>query len=166
VNARGDAIRTTSRRTLPKAEMKSMNATSLLQSTRTLIPDFRRAPQSFSVARTTAQALAWFSIALGALEVMMPRPFSRRLVLGGKEPLLRGYGGREIAAGVAALAGLLGLALWARIFGDLRDLATVRFSGRTDRHTARNISIAVGAVVGIALIDLCVAAMLSRRADR
>ena len=142
-----------------------MNATSLLQSTRTLIPDFRRAPHSFSVARTTAQALAWFSIALGALEVVMPRPL-RRLVLGGKEPLLRGYGGREIAAGVAALAGLLGPALWARIFGDLRDLATVRFSGRTDRHTARNISIAVGAVVGIALIDLCVAAMLSRRADR
>ena len=143
-----------------------MNATSFLQSTRALIPDLRAAPPSFSVARTTAQALAWFSIVLGALEVATPRQLSQRLGLSGKEPLLRGYGGREIAAGVAALAGFLGPAMWARVFGDLLDLATLRLGRRSDRHTARNISIAVGAVIGIALIDLCVAAMLSRRADR
>lgn len=143
-----------------------MNTTSLFRSTRALIPDRRRAAPSSSVAHATAQALAWFSLALGALEVAAPRQLAQRLGLRGKEPLLRGYGGREIAAGIAALAGFLGPAMWARVFGDLLDLATLRLGRRTNRHTARNISVAVGVVVGIALIDVCVAALLSRRADR
>ena len=144
-----------------------MNATSFLQSTRALIPDMRRAaPSSKSISHVTAQALALFSLLLGAIEVAAPSRVAERLGLHGKERLLRGYGGRDIAAGAAALAGFLGPAMWARVFGELLDLATSRLGRRTDRHTARNISIAVGAIAGIALIDLCIAALLSRRANR
>jgi hypothetical protein len=142
-----------------------MNAASIFESTRALIPDVRRAaPSPKSISHVTAQALALFSLLLGALEVAAPSRLAERLGLRSKEPLLHRYGGREIAAGVAALAGFLGPAMWARVFGDLLDLATSRFGRRTDRHLARNISIAVGAVAGIAVIDLCVAALLARRA--
>ena len=137
-----------------------MNTTSLLQSTRDLIPVPRRTPPSLSVAHATAQALGWFSVALAALEAAAPAQLTRRLGLR-KEPLLHRYGGREIAA---AVAGFLGPAMWARIFGDLREVATRRLGRRAERHTARNVSIAVGAVAGFALINLCVAALLSRRA--
>jgi hypothetical protein len=143
-----------------------MNATSILQSTRSLIPPFARPVPPSRMAHLVAQALALVSVVLGALEVAAPARLAGRLGLRGKEPLPRRYGGRELAAGIAALVGFIGPALWARIFGDLRDLASVRFGGRRERHIARNISIAVGAVVGIALIDLCIAAMLARRADR
>ena len=114
-----------------------MNAPSLLHSTRDIFPMPHRNPM---------QQLA------------------ARLGLRGKESLLSRYGGREIAAILAALAGFLGPAMWARVGGDLRDVATLRLGRRSSRHTARNISIAVGAVAAIALIDLGVAALLSRRA--
>jgi hypothetical protein len=112
-----------------------MNPTSLLQSTRPLIPVPHRTP------------------ALAA-----------RLGLHGRKRPLPGLGGRDIAAGAAALVGFVGPALWARAAGDLRDVAMRRIGRRAKRHTARNISIAVGAVAGFALINLAIAALLSRRA--
>lgn len=136
-----------------------MNATSFLQSTRSLIPVGRRTPSTFSVADATAQALGWFSVALAALEAAAPAQMATRLGLR-KEPLLYRYGGREIAA---ALAGFLGPAMWGRVFGELRDVATLRLGRRAERHTARNISIAVGAVAGIALLDFGIALLRARR---
>lgn len=136
-----------------------MNATSFLQSTRALIPVWRRTSSTFSVADATAQALGWFSVALAALEAAAPAQLTTRLGLH-KEPLLRRYGGREIAA---ALAGFLGPAMWTRVFGDLRDVVNLRLGRRAERHTARNISIAVGAVAGIALLDLGIAVLRARR---
>ena len=114
-----------------------MNPTSMLQSTRPLIPVPHR-----------TQALA------------------ARLGLHGRKRTLHGFGGRDIAAGAAALAGFVGPALWARAAGDLRDVAMRRIGRRAERHTARNISIAVGAVAGIALINLGVVAWLASRARR
>jgi hypothetical protein len=110
------------------------------------------------VADATAQALGWFSVALAALEATAPAQMATRLGLR-KEPLLYRYG-REIAA---ALAGFLGPAMWGRVFGELRDVATLRLGRRAERHTARNISIAVGAIAGIALLDFGVALLRARR---
>lgn len=81
-----------------------MTATSIFETTRSLIPVPRRAARSPSVSHIAAQALGWFSIVLGALAVAAPKQLTRRLGLRGKEPVLRRYGGREIASGVAALA--------------------------------------------------------------
>jgi len=117
---------------------KAMIATSFLQSTRAFIPVPHRTPTQLAA----------------------------RLGLHGKRRLPRGYRGREIAAGLAALAGFLGSAIWARVFGDWRDRAALRIGRRTDRHTARNISIAIGAVAGITLAGLGIAALLSSRARR
>lgn len=113
-----------------------MHATSLLHSTRPLIP----------VPRAPAR-------------------LARRLGFH-RQPLLHRYGGRDAAAGIAALAAFLAPAMWARALGPRPDPLMLRRLGRRRRHTARNISIAVGAVAGIALIDLGIAALLARRARR
>jgi hypothetical protein len=147
-------------------EEPAMNATSILQSTRDLIPLARRAPRAPRLPHATAQGLAVFSVILGAIELIAPQRLAAMLGLGGKENWLRAYGGREIAAGAAALAGFVGPAMWARVFGDLVDLATLALGRRTSRTTARNITIALGAVAGIALLDICVAGFLSSRARR
>ena len=114
-----------------------MTATSVLHSARSLMPLPRAAPPPLSLSRLATKGLGWFSILLGVLQVAA----STRLAPGPRfrhrEPLLRGH---------------------------LRDLASLHIGRRTERHTARNISVAVGAVAGIALINLCVARFLSRRA--
>jgi hypothetical protein len=146
--------------------MPIMNATSILHSTRDLIPLRHRTPPALRITRVTAQGLALFSVALGAIELAMPKRLASMLGLAGKEHWLRAYGGREIAAGAAAFAGFVGPAMWARVFGDLVDLATLALGRRTSRETARNITLALGAVAGIALLDVCVAGFLSSRARR
>ncbi len=146
-----------------------MNATSILQSTlqstRSLVPFARPAPPS-RMPHFAARALGLVSIALGVVEMASPARLAAQLGLDGKERLLRSYGGREIAAGIAALGGFLAPAMWARVFGDLVDLATLAVGRRSNRNTARNITIALGAVAGIALLDICVASLLSSRARR
>ena len=139
-----------------------MNATSIFHSTRDLIPLARAAPRA-NLSRLAAQGLGWFSILLGALEVVAPSQLAARLGFHAKEPLLRRYGSRGIAAGAAALVGFLGPAMWARVFGDL---ATLSIGRRKERHTTRNIAIAIAAVGGIVLLDVCIAALLSSRARR
>ena len=92
-----------------------------------------------------------------------PSQLATRLGFHGKEPLLRRYGGRGIAAGAAALAGFLGPAMWARVSNNL---ATLSIGRRKERHTTRNIAIAIAAIGGIVVLDVCIAALLSSRARR
>ncbi|MCV5663573.1 hypothetical protein OFN50_31615, partial [Escherichia coli] len=51
-------------------------------------------------AEQLAQALGWFSIALGAAELLAPHRMARPLGLAGQERLVAAYGVREIATGV------------------------------------------------------------------
>jgi hypothetical protein len=97
-----------------------MNATSILQSTRDLIPLRHRTPPASRITQVTARGLALFSVALGAVELIAPK----------------------------RLAAMLGL------------------GRRTSRATARNITVALGAVAGIALLDICVAGFISSRLRR
>jgi hypothetical protein len=109
-----------------------------------------------------ARALGWFSIGLGAVELIAPRAIQR--VSGVKSsPLLRVYGMREIATG----AGILGSKqpagwMWARVFGDVLDLATlaVPLFGRSPRRRRQALG-ATLAVTGVTLADVMCATQLS-----
>lgn len=113
-----------------------------------------------------ARGLGWFSIALGAAELAAPGTLARVIGLNGRDPrtisLLRLYGARELATGVAILAqpdqpGWL----WARVGGDALDLASLR-SAISDRdgHTAR-LWMATAAVAGVTALDVMAARQLS-----
>lgn len=99
-------------------------------------------------------ALGWLSLALGFAEVVAPRAVTR--AVGASRPtLVRSYGVREIAAGMGLLTGRrTGFWLWARVIGDVLDLASLaRMLGRDNPRRA-TATIAFASVALVTLLDL------------
>lgn len=111
------------------------------------------APPSTALAR----GLGWFSIALGAAEIAMPRLLARGI---GIEPsattslVTRLAGAREIAAGIAVLmAPRSPWPLWARVAGDAVDLALLGLASAR-RTSGLRLAGAVAAVGGVTALDV------------
>jgi uncharacterized membrane protein len=103
-----------------------------------------------------AIGLGWFSIALGAAELLAPRSLDRAVGASSHPSLTRFCGLREIAAGV----GLLTQAdpapwLWARVAGDAMDLALLGMAmpDADDDERAR-LAGATLAVAGVTALDV------------
>jgi len=87
---------------------------------------WRDAPPRDARAHGLARALGWVSIGLGVLELVRPREVARSAGMVAADPLVRGYGVRELATGAALLASARAEPwLWARVAGDVVDIATV-----------------------------------------
>ncbi|MFT6533809.1 MAG: hypothetical protein ACJASC_003374 [Limimaricola cinnabarinus] len=108
--------------------------------------------------------LGWFSLGLGLAEIVAPRLLTRTLGMQGHERLVQSYGLRELASG-AGIPATRGRArapwMWARVGGDVLDIATV--AGALDRPRAPrgNIGAALAALAGVTLLDACCASRLS-----
>ena len=127
-----------------------MNPTSTLVTSR---PD-----RSLTTTDRVARGLGWFSLALGAAEIVAPGQLARALGLDGRERLLQAYGGREIGAGIWALSDTPAPAIWSRVAGDLVDLATLAAGARGgDEEQRRRAWIALGVVAGITAVDILTA---------
>jgi hypothetical protein len=107
-----------------------------------------------------ARGLGWFSIALGAMEVLNPDGLARWLGMEDKAGLIRVYGVREIGTGIAILMqdNPRGYARWigARVAGDALDLATLA-PGLAKGNTGAVIT-AIVAVAGVTVLDIFCAA--------
>jgi uncharacterized membrane protein len=120
-------------------------------------------------ARTFSTGLGLMSIGLGLAELLAPGRVSRRAGMfgnGSSRAILRAFGVREIANGVAILASRRRSPwLWARVGGDLLDLALLNRSlfGRSQSRPRLGMSIA--AIVGITALD-ALAAQRSRRSEQ
>jgi hypothetical protein len=102
--------------------------------------------------KTLARALGWFSIGLGAAELLAPGMIGRFLGTG-RTKLVRGFGLREIAAGIGILASdRVAPWIYARIAGDALDLAALGV--QIARGRRRNAIIATGAVAGVTALDV------------
>jgi hypothetical protein len=100
---------------------------------------------------TLARGLGWFSIALGAAELVAPKAISRALGMEHRAGLVRAYGLREIANGIAILSSAKRKPwLWGRVAGDALDLATLAGGNRRAR-------MAMGGAAAIAALDIYVA---------
>lgn len=112
-----------------------------------------------------AQGLGWFSIGLGAAEIVAGRSIAQWLGMDGKSPLLRFYGVREIGAGIGILAQNRPKNrapwLWARVAGDVLDLATLAPGLRHDNPRRDRVQGAIGVVAAITAVDLLCASLLS-----
>jgi len=115
-------------------------------------------PSSMTAVDHLSRGLGWFSFALGALEIAAPRRITKAIGLEGKEGLIRGYGFREIAAGVPTLSVDNKVGLVSRIAGDAVDLATLAPALRRSNPKRKNAMIAVGAVAAVTLLDIIAAA--------
>jgi hypothetical protein len=108
-----------------------------------------------------ARLLGWFSIGLGAAELLASRKVSRAVGLRGMAGTVRAYGFREITAGVGILTES-DPTNWvrARIAGDVVDLATlaVGFVRGEPARAAGSIAM-VGAVTAL---DVYCAAQLAK----
>jgi uncharacterized membrane protein len=108
-------------------------------------------------AERRSRGLGWFSIALGLAEIAAPRALARMIGVPDDDETrdtLFAVGLREIASGIGILsrpdsAGWL----WARVGGDVMDLALLGSALRSDDANPNRIAAATAAVVGVTAVD-------------
>jgi hypothetical protein len=101
-----------------------------------------------------ARGLGWFSIGLGVTEVAAGYALGCWLGMENRTWLLRAFGIREIATGIAVLTqepprG----AMWGRVAGDVLDLAALASGLSEDNPKRENVALAIGTVAGITALD-------------
>jgi hypothetical protein len=113
--------------------------------------------------RKLARGLGWFSIGLGLTEVTEARCLGRFFGMESSTGLLRLFGLREIATGVAILAASDPTPwVWGRVGGDALDLAALG-SAMGPRNPKRGrVAVAIGAIAGITALDAFCAGRLSQ----
>ncbi|HZT88243.1 MAG TPA: cyclase dehydrase [Stellaceae bacterium] len=116
------------------------------------IPQTALSGRSRSFHDEMARGLGWFSLALGAAELLAPRLICRAAGLDGNEALVRGYGGREIATGIAILASHDATPwVWGRVAGDAADVATVAAAAK--HRTSPKTLAALGVLLAATALD-------------
>lgn len=120
-------------------------------------------PSSFGASDRMARNLGWFSLGLGALELLAPERVTRTLGMQGQEKLVRAYGAREIASGVLSLSADKNAGLWSRVAGDGLDIVTLMGGLRADNPKRGNVALALLMVGGVTLLDFATATEVSAR---
>jgi hypothetical protein len=123
-------------------------------------------PSSLGTSDRMARNLGWFSLGLGALEILAPGRITRALGMEGQESLVRAYGLREIASGIVTLSVEKKTGLWSRIAGDGLDAATLIANLRDDNPKKDNVALGLMMVAGITLLDMVTAGEVSGRHAR
>jgi hypothetical protein len=127
-----------------------------------LVPQTALRGRSQSANDKLAKSLGYFSIALGVTELVAPRALSNVIGVKGLESVIRTYGGREIATGVAILASHNPEPwIWARVAGDLADIATVATGLKQSNGKANNTVAALAALAGVTVVDMVCASGLN-----
>jgi hypothetical protein len=123
-------------------------------------------PSSFGASDRMARNLGWFSLGLGALELLAPERVTRALGMQGQEGLVRAYGAREIASGVLTLSTEKNTGLWSRVAGDGLDIVTLMGALHDDNPKKGNVALALLMVGGITLLDVATTTEVSARRAR
>lgn len=103
------------------------------------------------------QALGWFSIGLGLVQIAAPRQLSRWIGADNSmnPALVRLCGAREIVSGVGLLSGRApGPAAAARVAGDTMDLALLGAAMRSPGADVGRLMAATAAVLGVTALDI------------
>ena len=102
-----------------------------------------------------AASLGWLGVGLGLAAIAEPRRLSTLIGANGNGWLLRAVGLREIASGIGILTNRKPSGwLWARVAGDLMDLALLRIAFRRTRANRLRLSAATAAVAAVTALDV------------
>jgi hypothetical protein len=115
-----------------------------------------------------ARGLGWFSVALGAAELLAPGALKRSLGMREHNTLVRGFGLRELAAGIGILATRNPTPwVWSRVAGDALDI-TALLGGMGPGHSRRgSAASALLSVLLVAAADIvCARNLSSQMANR
>ena len=115
-----------------------------------------------------ARGLGYFSIALGLAELVAPGAVCKGAGMRNLETIVRGYGAREIATGVAILGSHDPEPwIWTRVAGDLADIATVAAGAQRDSHSRGRSTLALATLSAVTLVDLaCATGLQSEKGNR
>src|SRR5687767_2535683 len=110
-----------------------------------------------------ARGLGWFSIGLGLAELLAPRGVARVAGLKGNTTLIRLFGLREIASGVAIFAQgkRPAGAVWSRVVGDALDLACLGAALASPASDKGRVAFATANVLAVTALDVLCAQQLS-----
>lgn len=110
--------------------------------------------------------LGLFSLALGAAELFASKAIARSLDAEGHEGVVKGFGAREVLAGVNLLvAPAVATNMWSRVAGDVMDIVATSAAAK---NSPKN-KLAWGAlafVVGAAVLDAWVAVGLDKQTGK
>jgi hypothetical protein len=119
-----------------------------------------------TTAGTLACQLGWFSIALGAMELLASRRLAHALGMYGQDRLIRAYGVREIVKGVGILTSPNPAPwLWGRVAGDALDLGTLAYAYRNGPNRG-TVAFAMANVATVTALDILAAQQLQQTAAR
>ncbi len=122
---------------------------------------------AFQRSERLAQALGWFSIALGAAQLVAPSRVARAVGAHDTDSTrktLRTFGARELTAGVAILAQPDDARwVWSRVGGDALDLGWLARAMRQETSNRQRLGMAAAAVAGITALDVLTARRLARQ---
>ena len=114
-----------------------------------------------------ATFLGLFSIGLGLWELAAPRSVARTTGANLHPQLIQAYGLRELMAGFGLLTqrDAVGNWLWARVAGDVMDLATLgaAYAEARAQDQRNRVLASIAAVAGVTLIDVLSAQENTRR---
>lgn len=112
--------------------------------------------------KAISRGLGWFSLALGAAELLGSRRITRALGVERGEGVVKAFGAREMVAGAGLLqAPAHATRMWGRVAGDALDLGALALVARKSGKR-RALAGAVAFVAGAALIDTLVARGLGK----
>jgi uncharacterized membrane protein len=114
-------------------------------------------------ARGLALGLGWFSIGLGLTELLAPRSLARAIGMpDANDGILRAFGAREVANGLAILAEPDRAAwLWSRVGGDGIDLSYLAAGLADDNNDSGRVALALASVLGVTALDVICARQLN-----
>ncbi|HEY7169683.1 MAG TPA: SRPBCC family protein [Vicinamibacterales bacterium] len=125
-------------------------------------------PETQHVDRAALQlsrGLGWFSIALGAAEVLAPAAIARIAGVNENEQshsIIRTLGAREIGNGLAILADPSSAPrVWSRVAGDAIDLGFLASALRADGAEGGRLGLATAMVAGVTVLDVMAAQRLN-----
>lgn len=112
----------------------------------------------------TAKSFSYFSLGLGLVELVAARRLTAILGLQVPSAVIRGFGAREVAAGIGVLTSPDNTGpMWARVGGDVRDVVALASGLGRDNH---NRGVAIGATLAALAIPAqgvaCAAALQQR----
>ena len=123
-------------------------------------------PRHSQSSHKMARGLGYFSIALGVAEMIAPGAICRAAGVRGLETVVRSYGAREIATGVAILTSHDPEPwIWTRVAGDLADIATVAAGVQQDNQSKSRSAIAFATLAAVTLVDFACANGLNSEKD-
>ena len=121
-----------------------------------------------SSAKKLAKGLGWFSIGLGLAELLAPRAIANISgVSNTRTGLIRLYGLREIASGIAIFAQEKPTGgVWSRVAGDALDLASLGMAAASPDAKKGRIAFATANVLAVTTLDVMCAMQLSGNGTR